>query len=338
MTQPPRAVVFAYSEVGARCLGTLYECGWDVPLVVTHEDDPHERRWFASVAATARAAGSRVLTPEEPSDTALAHELAALQPDFIFSFYYRRMLPAAVLRAATRGALNMHGSLLPKYRGRAPVNWAVLHGETETGASLHYMVERPDAGALVDQQSVAIGPDDTAFEVAQRVADAAVVVLRRSLPALLAGTAPARPLDLAQGSYFGGREPADGEFSLDWPAARIHDLVRAVAPPFPGAFTHLHGHELRVHRSARDTAPARHVALGPCLYADERGLVAECGDGRRLRLIEAWLAGAPLDAARLVATFGPTPIVAAARGTPATHVPGTRPAPLAKSARPCRRS
>ena len=334
MTTRPRAVVFAYSEVGARCLGALYECDWDVPLVVTHEDDPHERRWFASVAATARAAGSRVLAPEDPSDPALARELVAVKPDFVFSFYYRRMLPLAVLRAATRGALNMHGSLLPKYRGRAPVNWAVLHGETETGASLHYMVERPDAGALVDQQSVAIGPDDTAFEVAQRVADAAVVVLRRSLPALLAGTAPARPLDLAQGSYFGGRTPADGEFSLGWPAARIHDLVRAVAPPFPGAFTCLRGHELRVHRSAREAAPARHGALGPCLYADEHGLVAECGDGRRLRLVEAWLDGVPVDAACLVAVFGPSPIVAAARGTPATHVPGIRPAPPEKSARP----
>jgi methionyl-tRNA formyltransferase len=334
VTQRPRAVVFAYSEVGARCLATLYECGWDVPLVVTHEDDPRERRWFASVAAAARAAGSRVLTPQDPADPALAHELGVLKPDFVFSFYYRRMLPVAVLRAATRGALNMHGSLLPKYRGRAPVNWAVLHGEAETGASLHYMVERPDAGALVDQERVPIGPDDTAFEVAQRVADAAVVVLRRSLPALLAGTAPGRPLDLAQGSYFGGRTPADGEFSLDWPAARIHNLVRAVAPPFPGAFTRLHGHELRVHRSARDAVPSRHAALGPCLYADEHGLVAECGDGRRLRLVEAWLDGAPLDAARLAATFGPSPIAAAtARGTGATHASGSGPAPREKSAR-----
>ena len=337
MTQRPRAVVFAYSEVGARCLAALYECGWEVPLVVTHDDDPHERRWFTSVAATARAAGSRVLTPLDPSDPALAQELAALKPDFMFSFYYRRMLPLAVLKSARRGALNMHGSLLPKYRGRAPVNWAVLHGEAETGASLHYMVERPDAGALVDQERVAIGPDDTAFEVAQRVADAAVVVLRRSLPALLAGTAPARPLDLARGSYFGGRRPADGEFSLEWPAARIHNLVRAVAPPFPGAFMHLQGHELRVHRSARDAAPARHAALGPCLYADEHGLVAECGDGRRLRLNEAELDGTPLDAARLLATFGPSPIaeVAGVRGPRTNPAPGSRPVPLdKKSARP----
>ena len=335
MTQPPRAVVFAYSEVGARCLAALYESGWDVPLVVTHEDDPRERRWFTSVAATARAAGSRVLAPEDPADPALAQELAALKPDFVFSFYYRRMLPVGVLRSATRGALNMHGSLLPKYRGRAPVNWAVLHGETETGASLHYMIERPDAGALVDQERVPIGPDDTAFEVAQRVADAAVVVLRRSLPALLAGTAAARPLDLARGSYFGARRPADGEFGFEWPATRIHNLVRAVAPPFPGAFTHLHGHELRLHRSAHDAAPARYAALGPCLYADERGLVAECGDGRRLRLTDAQLDGAPLDATRLLATFGPSPVAAAgARRTDASHAPGSRPAPLVKSARP----
>ena len=298
------AAVFAYSEVGARCLGALLESDVSVPLVVTHEDDPNEQRWFASVAEVARAAGSEVLTPADPGDPALLARLESLHPDFLFSFYYRRMLPAAVLACARRGALNMHGSLLPKYRGRAPVNWAVLNGETETGASLHYMVAKPDAGDLLDQQPVAIGPDDTAVLVAGRVADAAVAVLRRTLPALLAGTAVGRPLDLAQGSYFGGRKPADGEFSLEWPAARIHNLVRAVAPPFPGAFTRLAGTELRVHSTRRLGAGARAGTMPPCLHLEGATLIAECGDGGRLELLEAYIGGARLDAGRFISTFG----------------------------------
>ncbi len=310
MTAPASCVVFAYSEVGARCLGALFEAGVDVRLVVTHEDDPNEQRWFASVAEVARGAGCRVATPAAPDDPALVAEIAALAPDFLFSFYYRRMLPASVLGLARRGALNMHGSLLPRYRGRAPVNWAVLHGETETGASLHYMVAKPDAGALVDQQSVPIGPDDTAFEVADRVADAAVTVLRRSLPKLIAGTAVATPLDLARGSYFGGRRPADGEFDFAWPAARIHNLVRAVAPPFPGAYARVGEAQLRVHRTRRLEDAARHGGLGPCLVLEGGAVIAECGDGARLELLEAFLDDARLDAARFLKTFGHGPVPA----------------------------
>jgi len=304
VTRPATCVVFAYSEVGARCLGALFEAGIDVRLVVTHEDDPNEQRWFASVAEVARGTGCPVVTPAEPGDPALVERIAALAPDFIFSFYYRRMLPAAVLGLARRGALNMHGSLLPRYRGRAPVNWAVLMGETETGASLHYMVAKPDAGALVDQQAVPIGPDDTAFEVAGRVADAAVTVLRRSLPRLVAGTATATPLDLARGSYFGGRKPADGEFSFEWPAERIHNLVRAVAPPFPGAFARLGDSLLRVNRTRRLADAPRIELAGPALALDGVRVVARCGDGAALELVEAYLDDARLDAARFLQTFG----------------------------------
>jgi methionyl-tRNA formyltransferase len=205
---------------------------------------------------------------------------------------------------------------LPKYRGRAPVNWAVLNGETETGASLHYMVAKPDAGALVDQQRVPIGPDDTAFEVAERVADAAVTVLRRSLPALIAGTARATAQDLRRGSYFGGRKPSDGGFQWDWPSARIHNLVRAVAPPFPGAFAALGGREIRVHGTRRIEGPAAHRELGPCLYADGARVIAECGDGARLELADALLDDAPLDGARFLATFGHGPVPAGPRPLP----------------------
>ncbi|MBS0395900.1 MAG: hypothetical protein JSR54_14865, partial [Proteobacteria bacterium] len=118
------------------------------------------------------------------------------------------------------------------------------------------------------------------------------------------------PLDLSRGSYFGGRRPADGEFRFDWPAARIHNLVRAVAPPFPGAFAHLGEALLRVHRTRRLEGGARHGALGPCLALEDGRLIAECGDGARLELAEAYLDDAPLDAARFLQTFGHGPVPA----------------------------
>jgi len=179
----------------------------------------------------------------------------------------------------------MHGSLLPRYRGRAPVHWAIIHGESVTGASLHYMLEKPDAGALVDQESVSILENDTALDVSLKVADAAKHVLRRSLPKLIAGTADARPLDLASGSYFGRRRPEDGRIDWRQGARAVHDLVRAVAPPFPGAFTEVNGCRLAVLETRVDEGPVRHAAAAPCLYAADDAWYADCVDGRRLKIL-----------------------------------------------------
>ena len=228
------AVVFAYHNVGVRCLLTLLARGIDVPLVVTHRDNPAETIWFDSVAETAMERGISVATPENASDAALFDAVAKIRPDFIFSFYYRHMLPPGLLALATRGAYNMHGSLLPKYRGRVPVNWAVLHGESETGATLHEMAAKPDAGAILAQTAVPILPDDTALQVFAKVSVAAEQTLWRVLPALVDGSAPRLPNDLSQGSYFGGRKPEDGRIDWTQPAQRVYNLVRAVAPPWPG--------------------------------------------------------------------------------------------------------
>ncbi|HYX64712.1 MAG TPA: formyltransferase [Burkholderiales bacterium] len=272
------AVVFAYHDVGVRCLRVLLDAGVAVPLVVTHRDDPGERLWFASVAELARDRGIETLADAQPAE--IVSRLEKIQPDFIFSFYYRRMLPPEILALAKRGAFNMHGSLLPKYRGRVPVNWAVLHGETETGATLHEMTAKPDAGRIVDQQAVPIGPDDTAAEVFRRVTEAAAQVLKRSLSPLLEGKAVLKPNDLSQGSYFGGRRPEDGR--IDWrkSAQEIHNLVRAVAPPYPGAFCD----RLKVLRTAMTQLATPKRAVGP--YQENGEWFALCGDGKVLRLLE----------------------------------------------------
>jgi len=277
------AAAFAYHDVGARCLQVLLEGGVEVRLVVTHADDPAERVWFASVEQLARARSLPVLV--DPAPEALERAVRAATPDFIFSFYYRRMLPPALLALAARGAYNMHGSLLPRHRGRAPVNWAILLGDTETGATLHEMVAKPDAGRIVDQQAVPIGPDDLAIDVFRRVTRAAETVLRRSLPKLIAGTAQLEPQDLARGSYHGGRRPEDGRIDWSKNAAEIHNLVRAVAPPYPGAFSEAGGRRLRILRTrlepARRAQPGR---LGP--WRENGAWFADCGDGKVLRLLE----------------------------------------------------
>jgi methionyl-tRNA formyltransferase len=280
-----RAVVFAYSEVGVRCVRELLAQDVQIPLLITHADDPNESRWFGSVKELADAHRLKVETPDDPNTLECIAEGRRARPDFVFSFYYRHMLGAAWLDMPKRGALNMHGSLLPKYRGRAPVHWAIIRGETATGASLHYMLDKPDAGALVDQQSVPILEDDTALEVSVKVADAAQQVLARSLPKLIAGSAGARPLDLSQGSYFGRRRPEDGR--IDWRAGArvIHDLVRAVAPPFPGAFTEVNGVRLEVLGTRIEPGPPRHPARAPCLYAEGGEWYADCTGGGRLKIL-----------------------------------------------------
>jgi methionyl-tRNA formyltransferase len=278
-----RAVVFGYGDVGVRCLAVLLEAGIELPLVVTHRDDPAENRWYASVAEFARKHGLPVF--EDVKIEILEKQIAPIKPDLIFSFYYRSMLPASILKLASRGAFNMHGSLLPKYRGRAPLNWAILKGETETGATLHEMLEKPDAGRIVDQQAIPIGADETAVEVFAKLTDAAVTVLKRNIQNLVAGKATLRSQDLAKGSYYGRRTPQDGRIDWSRSAAEIHNLVRAVAPPFPGAFCDFEGGVLKVFRTRlenqRQFAPK---PIGPFQAGNE--WFAACGDGKVLRLLE----------------------------------------------------
>ncbi len=291
-----RAVVFAYHEVGVRCLKVLLDAGIRIPLAVTHRDDPKERIWFGSVASLAKEHGIETAFPDDPNTSEFTAKVCSLAPEFLFSFYYRKMLGPGLLSAASRGAFNMHGSLLPKYRGRVPVNWAVLKGETQTGATLHEMVAKPDAGRIVDQEPVPIGPDETAAEVFAKVTLAAETLLRRSLPKLIDGTAVLKPQDLSQGSYFGGRRPEDGRIDWQQSARDIHNLVRAVAPPYPGAISSLGSGTLKVLRS-RVAAERSPRPGGPGLYCEDGRLFADCGSGV-LELVDYELEAASLDSLR----------------------------------------
>ncbi|MCY7387966.1 MAG: formyltransferase [Burkholderiales bacterium] len=297
------AVVFAYHTVGVACISVLLRHGIDIKLVVTHHDNPAETIWFDSVAKLAVANSIPVAMPDDPNTPEFIAQVAALKSDFLFSFYYRMMLKPELLATVARGAYNMHGSLLPKYRGRVPINWAIINGEIETGATLHEMVEKPDAGRIVDQQSVPIHPDDNALDVFRKVTIAAEATLHRALPALIDGSIQMRSQDLAKGSYFGGRRPEDGV--IDWrdSASNIHNLIRAVAPPYPGATTMVLGQALTVTRSKLVPPHFQHQNPGMLNVSTER-VIALCGDGRMLRIVEAEVDGQPCNEVMLAARLG----------------------------------
>ena len=281
------AVVFAYHDVGVNCLKALLSAGVQVDLVVTHEDDPHENVWFGSVAKLCADQNIPCITPNANELVKLVPKLQALAPDYIFSFYYRHMIPVKILACAKITALNMHGSLLPKYRGRAPVNWAILHGELETGATLHVMEIKPDAGDIVGQSAVSIGPDETATEVFGKVSGAAVTVIQQVLPELIQGRVPRTPNELQKGSYFGGRKPADGKIHWHQTAQQVHNLVRAVAPPYPGAFTDHQGITMMVARTSLKGPFPTSLNLGATgIQVVDNRVFGICGDHQVVEILE----------------------------------------------------
>jgi methionyl-tRNA formyltransferase len=276
-----------------RCLRVLLATGVDVRLVVTHEDSPSEEIWFASVRELCREYDIPCIAPADPNTPEVEAQVAALAADFLFSFYYRHMLKASLLQAVRRGAYNMHGSLLPQYRGRVPVNWAVLRGERETGATLHQMTVKPDDGAIVDQLAVPILPDDTARDVFEKVLVAAELCLYRTLPALLAGTAEHRVQNRSQGAYFGGRKAEDGRIDWRQNARQIHNLVRAVSRPYPGAFSDFPGARLVLWRTRLIDGSANSAHSGKLMKRDGRIEIHPAGGGL-LYVLEADWAGSAL--------------------------------------------
>ncbi len=241
-----KAIVLAYHDLGCLGIEALLRHGFQVQAVFTHADDAAENIWFRSVARFAGSRGVRVYTPEDINGPEWVDLARGLHADILFSFYYRRLIRRPLLDLPPSGCLNLHGSLLPKYRGRCPVNWVLVNGEKETGVTLHYMTPRADDGDILDQERVLIGDDDTAATLYEKLMPAAERLLDRTLPRILAGTAPRAAQDDSQASYFGGRTPADGLIDWSQDAKRIRNLVRAVTHPYPGAFTWFCGQKLYI--------------------------------------------------------------------------------------------
>jgi len=275
----PRIVFFGYSEVGYECLSLLLERGDNVVALITHEDNPNEKIWFKTPAVAAREKGVPVFTPESVNNPEWRERIAELKPDLILSVYYRNMIGTKILALPPLGAWNMHGSLLPAYRGRAPINWAILHGESRIGMTLHRMVKSADAGAIIDQNGVNLTPRDTAEEAFHKVLPCARRILARQIDALLAGKVREKPQDESKATYFGGRKPEDGRIAWTQTSRQIFNLIRAVTDPYPGAFTDIGPARLMVWWAETDSAAARdrHGAPGEVLSLTP--LVVATADG-----------------------------------------------------------
>ena len=289
-----RIIFMGYHNIGYACLEALIEmCGGfgdEIAAVVTHADDPRENIWFTSVRDLAFENYLSVYQPANPNDPAFVAAMQALKPDFLFSCYYRHMLKQPLLDLPRLGALNLHGSLLPRYRGRCPLNWVLVFGETETGITLHYMEAKADRGDIVAQMHIAITPEDTAVTLFARMTAAAGELFRETYPLLRSGQAPRRPQDHARASCFGGRRPEDGRINWRQPATAIYNLMRAVTHPYPGAFTTLAGRKLYIWNGrslaapmAAPDAPGRITAALP-----GEGLLAATGSGHFLITQAQW--------------------------------------------------
>jgi methionyl-tRNA formyltransferase len=287
-----KAVVFAYHEVGYVCLEEVLASGMKVACLFTHKDDPDETIWFRRPVELAVKQAIPAYDPENLRESRWMDLLKTFSPDFIFSFYYRYMIPQEMLDTARVAALNLHGSLLPKFRGRCPVNWVLIEGEQKSGVTLHVMEAKPDTGDIVAQREVEISFDDTAHSLFLKLASAARLLMRDILPQLISGRFP-RMAQTGPSSYYGGRRPEDGLINWSHDALTIYNLIRAVTHPYPGAFTFMEGKKLFIWRAEplqiAHTAPSgTFISTNPLLVATKQGA---------LRLISVQLNGEPETAA-----------------------------------------
>ncbi len=272
-----KAVVLAYHNIGCAGIDALLRHGFEIAAVFTHKDDPQENLWFGSVAELAAARNIPVFAPEDINHPLWVERIKKMNSDILFSFYYRKMLRQPILDIPKAGCLNLHGSLLPKYRGRCPINWVLVHGEKETGATLHHMTAPPDAGDIVSQRKIAISSDDTARSLHDKMAKAAAELLANVLPHVKDGTAPRIPQDDSKATYYGGRRPRDGE--VDWTkrADAVRNLVRAVTRPYPGAFSYVGDRKCLFWAVTK--APSAGGEPAPGTIISTNPLMVSCSDG-----------------------------------------------------------
>ncbi|MFL7853494.1 bifunctional UDP-4-amino-4-deoxy-L-arabinose formyltransferase/UDP-glucuronic acid oxidase ArnA [Providencia rettgeri] len=271
-----KAIVFAYHDIGCVGLKALEKAGFDIQAVFTHTDDPNENHFYSSVARLSADMELPVFAPENVNHPLWIERIREMKPDVIFSFYYRDMLSEELLAIAPKGVFNLHGSLLPKYRGRAPINWALLKGESETGVTLHKMVAKADAGDIIAQEKVVITDTDTSLTLHAKVREAAEVLLDKTLPLIETGSYKAVAQDESQATYFGRRTAEDGLINWNDSAKDVNCLIRAVTEPYPGAFTYLGARKMVIWR-ARVLDDNQGKPAGTVLSSDP--LRIACGQG-----------------------------------------------------------
>ncbi|MEQ9847566.1 bifunctional UDP-4-amino-4-deoxy-L-arabinose formyltransferase/UDP-glucuronic acid oxidase ArnA [Pectobacterium brasiliense] len=310
-----KAIVFAYHDIGCVGLEALKLAGYEIQAVFTHSDAPGENHFYASVAKAAAEMDVPVFAPEDVNHPLWVNRIRELAPDVIFSFYYRTLLSDDILQLPSFGAFNLHGSLLPRYRGRAPVNWVLVNGETQTGVTLHKMVSRADAGDIVAQSVVAIDEEDTALTLHGKCRTAAAALLAQQLPLIRSREITLTPQDDSRASYFGRRTAADGLIDWQKSAREINNLIRAVTEPYPGAFTFLgerkviiwRARVVKVNRVKSNDVGANGVKQEPGAIISTSPLVVSCGEDALEIVSGQSEAGLYMSGNRLAAEMGMVP-------------------------------
>ena len=294
----PDFAVPALREVARRC---------DVVAVVTQPDRPRGRGLETAPSAVARAAaelGLDVVKPENPNADEFVRALAALAPDLFAVVAFGAILRPKLLAVPRIGAINLHGSLLPEYRGASPVQRALWDGREATGVSTLWMDQGIDTGDLILEQRVPISDDDDAGTLAARLAEAGAPLLAESLVMALAGRAPRRAQDSARASYAKKLRKEDG--IVDWgePSRTVWNRQRAVTP-WPGATTWFRGERMRLERTRVLSSAGSGGEPGTVLGVGETGVEVACGlgslaigklkpEGRALLAATDWARGARL--------------------------------------------
>ena len=269
-------------------LRALCEAGHDLCGVFTQPDKPKNRGMHLQAPPVKEFALTKnipVFQPETVKDGRALEQIRALAPELIVVAAYGRILPEDILNAPPRGCINVHSSLLPKYRGAAPIHWAILNGERVTGVSIMHMVKAMDAGDVIHQASTPIDPDETVEQLHDRLAEMGAELLVRTVAEIGAGTAPRTAQDesLVTFAPILSRELSPMDFTR--PAKCLHDQVRGLVP-WPSATTDaLGGEPIKVFRTVL-TGEGTSAEPGTVVRAGKDGIDVACGDGQLLRILE----------------------------------------------------
>ena len=286
-----RILFMGTPEFAVASLRCLVEEGHTICGVLTQPDKPRNRGHkvtFSPVKEYALSQSLPVYQPTTLRDGEALELVKGLAPELTVVAAYGKLLPEEILAVPPLGSINVHSSLLPRYRGAAPINWAILNGEQTTGVSIMYMAKALDAGDVILQKSTAIGPDEDAPALTARLAELGAEALSETVAALAAGTATRTPQDELEMTY---APMLSRELSpMDWtrPAAALGCQVRGLIP-WPCAQAEIAGQRFKVYR----TAPGNPTDKDPgtVLSAGKRGIEVSCGDGRSLYLTEIQVEG-----------------------------------------------
>ncbi|MER5276801.1 methionyl-tRNA formyltransferase [Streptomyces sp. NPDC002809] len=277
-----RVVMFGYQTWGHRTLQALLDSEHDVVLVVTHpkSDHAYEKIWSDSVADLAEKHDVPVLIRNRPDDEELFERLKEADPDIIVANNWRTWIPPRIFALPRRGTLNIHDSLLPKYAGFSPLIWALINGEQEVGVTAHMMNDELDAGDIVRQEAVPVGPADTATDLFHKTVDLIAPVTTGALDLIASGQTEFTKQDRSRASFFHKRSTEDIRIDWTWPAQDLERLVRAQSAPYPSAFAFHKGKRLEVLDAV--VSQARYGGTpGRIFYREGEGVVIVAGADAR---------------------------------------------------------